>query len=125
MGENAADFLSVNLGLTATSLLMTVVLIGALVLQFDQRRYVPWACWLAVVLISVVGTLAADNLAGNLGIRLWTTVWVFILVRAAVFAAWWLAERGLGTVTTSGFFLAAIILLVVFLSLRGPVERPA
>ena len=63
MGETAADYLAVNmgLGLTATSLIMTVVLLGALVLQFGQKKYVPWAYWLAVVLISIVGTLVTDN----------------------------------------------------------------
>ncbi len=40
MGETAADFLAVNLGLglTATSLLMASILVGALVLQFRQKR---------------------------------------------------------------------------------------
>ena len=53
MGETAADYLAVNLGfgLTVTSLIMTAVLIRALVLQFRQKRYVPWSYWLAVVLI--------------------------------------------------------------------------
>ena len=38
MGETAADYLAVNmgLGLTATSFIMTVILIGALLLQFGQ-----------------------------------------------------------------------------------------
>lgn len=45
MGETAADFLSVNLGLglTVTSLLMSAILAVALVMQFRQKRYVPWA----------------------------------------------------------------------------------
>ncbi|OZA11922.1 MAG: hypothetical protein B7Y02_08075, partial [Rhodobacterales bacterium 17-64-5] len=44
MGETAADYLAVNLGLglTMTSLIMAAILIGALVLQFGQKRYVPW-----------------------------------------------------------------------------------
>ena len=39
MGETAADYLAVNLGLglTMTSLLMGAILIGALVLQFGQK----------------------------------------------------------------------------------------
>ena len=43
MGETAADYLAVNLGLglTMTSLIMAGFLIGALVLQFVQKRYVP------------------------------------------------------------------------------------
>ena len=67
MGETAADYLAVNLGLglSRTSLLMVAVLIVALVVQFSQRRYVPWACWLAVVLIGVVGMLVTDNLVGS------------------------------------------------------------
>lgn len=69
MGETAADYLAVNLGLglTATSLIMTAVLIGALILQFGQKRYVPWSYWLAVVLISIVGTLVTDNLVTTSG----------------------------------------------------------
>ena len=72
VGETAADYLAVNLGygLTATSLLMSAILIVALVLQFRQKRYVPWTYWLAVVLISVVGTLITDNLVDNFGVRL-------------------------------------------------------
>src|SRR6201982_3559739 len=67
VGETAADYLAVNLGfgLTVTSLIMTGVLIGAIMLQFAQKRYVPWAYWLAVVLISIVGTLITDNLSDN------------------------------------------------------------
>jgi len=70
MGETAADYLAVNLGLglTATSLIMTGVLSVALVLQFAQKKYVPWSYWLAVVLISIVGTLITDNLVDNFGI---------------------------------------------------------
>ncbi|NDW60134.1 hypothetical protein G0P98_27115, partial [Yangia sp. PrR004] len=52
MGETAADYLSVNLGmgLTTTSLMMTVLLVGTLALQFSRDRYVPWTYWLNVVL---------------------------------------------------------------------------
>lgn len=97
MGETAADHLAVNLGLglTATSLIMTGVLVVALVLQFAQKRYVPWAYWLAVVLISVVGTLITDNLVDNFGVRLQTTTIAFSVVLAATFAVWYASERTL------------------------------
>src|SRR5215468_10715249 len=75
VGETAADYLAVNLGLglTTTSLIMTGVLLVALVLQFAQKKYVPWSYWLAVVLISIVGTLVTDNLVDNFGVQLTTT----------------------------------------------------
>lgn len=97
MGETAADYLAVNLGLglTATSLIMSVVLVGALVLQFGQRRYVPWSYWLAVVLISIVGTLITDNLVDNLGVSLVTTTVLFTAALAATFALWFAAEKTL------------------------------
>ncbi|TGS37400.1 MULTISPECIES: hypothetical protein [unclassified Mesorhizobium] len=97
MGETAADYLAVNLGLglTVTSLIMTGVLIVALAVQFAQKRYVPWAYWLAVVLISVVGTLITDNLVDTFGVRLETTTIAFSVVLAATFAVWYAAERTL------------------------------
>lgn len=97
MGETAADYLAVNLGLglTVTSLIMTGVLIAALVMQFAQKRYVPWAYWLAVVLISVVGTLITDNLVDNFGVRLQTTTIAFSVALAATFAVWYASERTL------------------------------
>jgi len=97
MGETAADYLAVNLGLglTVTSLIMTGVLIVALVLQFAQKRYIPWAYWLAVVLISVVGTLVTDNLVDNFGVRLQTTTIAFSVVLAATFSVWYASERTL------------------------------
>ena len=97
MGETAADYLNVNLGigLTNTSLIMTAVLIAALVAQFQQKRYVPWSYWLAVVLISVVGTLVTDNLVDNFGVPLIVTAVGFTIALAATFAVWYASERTL------------------------------
>ena len=51
MGETAADYLAVNLGLglTLTSIMMTVVLMMVVGAQFAQKRYVPAVYWAAVV----------------------------------------------------------------------------
>ena len=97
MGETAADYISVQLGLglTTTSIVMTAVLAAALVWQFLQRRYVPAPYWLAVVLISAVGTLFTDNLVDNLHVRLLVTTVAFAILLAATFAAWWTSERTL------------------------------
>ena len=55
MGETAADYLAVNLGLglNLTSAIMIVVLVVVLAVQFSQRRYVPMWYWAAVVLVSI------------------------------------------------------------------------
>jgi uncharacterized membrane-anchored protein len=116
MGETAADYLAVNLGLglTATSILMGAILIGALVLQFGQKRYVPWAYWLAVVLVSIVGTLVTDNLVDNFGVSLVTTTVFFTGALAATFIAWYASERTLSihailTTKREAFYWLAIL----------------
>ena len=116
VGETAADFLNVNLGLglSTTSWIMSGLLVGALVLQLMQSRYVPWIYWLAVVLISVVGTLITDNLVDNLGVSLETTTLVFGFLLAATFALWYLSERTLSihtifTMRRELFYWAAIL----------------
>ncbi|MGZ4663137.1 MAG: hypothetical protein ACXVYB_17865, partial [Arthrobacter sp.] len=60
MGETTSDFMvhefdpAVALGVGAAGLA------GSLALQFVVRRYIPWVYWLAVVMVSVFGTMAAD-----------------------------------------------------------------
>lgn len=97
MGETAADYLAVNmgLGLTATALIMGAILALALVYQFAQRKYIPAPYWTAVVLISIVGTLITDCLIDIFGIPLTTTTTVFTIVLAATFAIWYAVEKTL------------------------------
>ncbi|WP_373085386.1 hypothetical protein [Sneathiella sp.] len=116
VGETAADFLSQNLGLglSATSWIMSGLLIAALILQFSQKKYVPSIYWLAVVLISVVGTLVTDNLVDNMGVSLQTTTIVFSIALAATFAVWYAFEKTLSihTIFTGrreGFYWLAIL----------------
>jgi uncharacterized membrane-anchored protein len=97
VGETAADFLAgnVGLGLGGTTLVMTVLLIAVLAVQFRLPRYVPGVYWLAVVLISVVGTLITDNLTDVLGVPLWLSTVIFAAALGITFAVWWSSERTL------------------------------
>ena len=116
VGETAADFLNVqlNLGLTNTTYVMGALLIATLVVQFRARRYVPATYWLAVVLLSVVGTLITDNLTDNFGIALTTTTVIFAIALATTFAVWYASERTLSihtifTTRREGFYWLAIL----------------
>jgi uncharacterized membrane-anchored protein len=116
VGETFADNLNENLGLglSGTSYIMGALLIGVLVFQFRARRYVPGIYWLAVVLISVVGTLVSDNLVENYGVTLQTTTIAFSAILIAVFATWYASERTLSVhtiVTTKreAFYWLAIL----------------
>jgi uncharacterized membrane-anchored protein len=116
VGETFADNLNENLGLglTNTSYIMGAILIGVLVAQFRSRRYVPGIYWLAVVLVSVVGTLVSDNLVENYGVALETTTIGFAAILVCVFAAWYRSERTLSvhTIVTTrreAFYWLAIL----------------
>jgi uncharacterized membrane-anchored protein len=116
MGETAADFLAVNLGLGlgATTVLMTLVLIGAMVWQFRQQRYVPTWYWLAVVMISIVGTLITDNMTDAFGIPLIDSAIGFTIALGATFALWFASERTLSihkvyTFRREAFYWLAIL----------------
>jgi uncharacterized membrane-anchored protein len=116
VGETAADFLSVklNFGLSGTSYVMGALLLLALALQMRYRRYVPWIYWVAVVLISVVGTLITDNLVDTFGVPLQVTTMIFGVALLATFGAWYAAEKTLSihTIYTTRrelFYWAAIL----------------
>lgn len=94
VGESFADYVNETLGfgLTNTTIAFSAALVAVLVLQFRARRYVPGIYWLAVVLISVVGTLLTDNLTDARGVALWLSSSVFAVLLAGVFAAWYARE---------------------------------
>ena len=98
VGETAADYLSVHLGLglPATSLIMTGFLVAALMLQFAQRKYVPLPYWLAVVMISVVGTLDQRQSCrqSRRAARPPRSI-LFAAALIATFAVWYACERTL------------------------------
>lgn len=97
VGETAADFLNtnLNLGLTGTSLIMSVLLISVLVYQLKTKKYTPSIYWLSVVLISVVGTLITDNLINNFGMSLITATTIFSIALGATFIFWYRKEKTL------------------------------
>ncbi|MFH0834652.1 MAG: hypothetical protein V2A63_04700 [Patescibacteria group bacterium] len=116
IGETAADYLNETLGfgLSGTTVVMSVLLIIVLFLQFKSKKYIPSFYWLAVVLLSVVGTLITDNLTDNLGVSLVTTTIVFGAALAAVFAIWYAVEKTLSvhSIITTGretFYWLAIL----------------
>ncbi len=116
VGETAADFLNanLNLGLTGTSVVMAALLTITLFLQFRANKYVPSIYWLAVVLISVVGTLITDNLTDNFGVSLQVTTVVFAIALAITFIIWYVTENTLSvhkinTTRREAFYWLAIL----------------
>ncbi|MFI5590072.1 hypothetical protein ACIA5G_33845 [Amycolatopsis sp. NPDC051758] len=97
VGETAADFLNVDLGLglTGVSAVTGLLLIVALVFQFRATRYVAGLYWLTVAIVSVFGTLVTDNLTDNAGLPLEVSTILFGALLAATFAVWYASEKTL------------------------------
>src|SRR3954471_2633429 len=116
IGETAADYLNETLGfgLTNTTIVAGVLLVGLLVVQFWLRRYVPAAYWSVVVVISVFGTLITDNMTDRYNVPLTTSTIGFSIVLATVFAVWYAVERTLSihtifTTRREAFYWLAIL----------------
>lgn len=116
VGETAADFINVRLGLglTGTSIVMSALLAGIVVQQIRAPRYIPWLYWLSVVMVSIVGTLITDNLSDNMGVSLLISTPVFAAILSITFATWYASEKTLSihTIYTRKrelFYWAAIL----------------
>ncbi|MHC3124267.1 COG4705 family protein [Acinetobacter sp. GN11] len=97
VGETGADFLAVNAGLgqNVTCAIMSALLLIALTIQLNTKRYVPWIYWLTVVLVSIVGTQITDLLTDGLNISLYLSTSVFSVELAVIFFIWYRVERTL------------------------------
>lgn len=116
VGETFADFINGKLGdnLTTTTLVMGSLLIVALVVQFRVPEYIPAVYWVAVVLISIVGTLITDNMVEHFNVSLTTSTIVFAILMVASFGAWYASERTLSihsihTTKREAFYWTAIL----------------
>lgn len=94
VGETGADYLAVNAGFGkgATSAAMAAFLVIVLAAQMRSKTFIPWLYWLAVVLVSVVGTQITDLLTDGLGVSLYLSTAVFALLLAGVFGVWYRIE---------------------------------
>jgi uncharacterized membrane-anchored protein len=114
MGEDASDFLVRVLNPIPAVGLGGLLLLVALVVQFRAKRYVPWIYWLAVTMVSVFGTMAADVLHVGLGVPYVVSAPAFLVVLVAIFAVWRISEGTLSihsvhTPRREFFYWAAVL----------------
>jgi uncharacterized membrane-anchored protein len=95
VGESTSDYLVKRLPPVLAVALGGVALLLALGAQFSVRRYVVWIYWLAVAMVAVSGTMAADVLHIQFGVPYAVSSSFFAVVLAAVFIAWNASEKTL------------------------------
>jgi uncharacterized membrane-anchored protein len=95
MGETTSDFMVHHIDPAVALGMGGCGLAASLVLQFAVRRYIPWVYWLAVVMVSVFGTMAADAVHVVLGIPYVVSAAFFLVALSAVFLLWHRSEKTL------------------------------
>ncbi len=114
MGESTSDYLVHRLPPVLAVALGAVGLAVALALQFAVRRYIPWVYWLAVAMVGVFGTMAADVLHVGLGVPYVVSTMFFAAALAVVFVVWHRTEGTLSihsirTRRREAFYWAAVM----------------
>jgi uncharacterized membrane-anchored protein len=92
MGEATSDYLVHRVNPKAAVVIGFAAFAAAMALQFRCRRYNTWVYWLAVVMVAVFGTMAADVLHIGLGIPYAVSTVFFMIVLAVIFVAWYRSE---------------------------------
>jgi uncharacterized membrane-anchored protein len=95
MGEATSDYLVYNINHYVAVALGGLGLVAALALQLWARRYVAWIYWLAVTMVAIFGTMAADILHIVIGVPYVMSTAFFAVVLAVVFVVWYRSEKTL------------------------------
>ena len=104
MGEATSDFLVYGLPSPYLAVILgTIAFLIAMALQLSVRRYIPWVYWLAVVMVAVFGTMAADVLHIVFKVPYQVTSLLFASALAVIFIAWYATERTLSIHTIYTF----------------------
>lgn len=92
MGEATSDYLVNRIDPVVAVGIGAILLVIALAIQFRADRYVPWIYWLAVLMVAITGTMAADVLHIQFHVPYAVSTPFFAIVLAVVFVAWYRTE---------------------------------
>ncbi|WP_225845233.1 hypothetical protein [Streptomyces sp. HPF1205] len=114
MGETTSDFLGHTVNPAVAGLVGLIGLVLALRWQLRSDRHSPWIYWLAVVMVSVFGTMAADVIHVIAGVPYAVSTAFFFLLLIAVLAVWRRSEGTLsihtiGTPRRERFYWATVL----------------
>ena len=95
MGESSSDYLVYHIDPYVAVILGGLGLLASLALQLLVRRYVPWIYWLAVAMVAIFGTMAADVTHIVLHVPYIASTVFFAITLAIIFSIWYASEKTL------------------------------
>lgn len=87
-GESTSDYSVHAIAPVAAVLIGFVAFCAAMAIQLRSPRYQPWKYWLAVSMVGVFGTMAADVLHVGFGVPYGVSTPLFAVALAAIFVVW-------------------------------------
>ncbi len=114
MGESTSDYLVHAMAPVLAVGLGFVAFVAALTVQFSMRHYNAWTYWLAVVMVGVFGTMAADVLHVGFGVPYPVSSVFYAAVLVTVFVTWQRTEKTLSihsidSPRREAFYWAAVV----------------
>lgn len=114
LGEAVSDYLVHRFNPYLAVIAGFVTFVAALAIQFATSRYIPWVYWLAVAMVAVFGTMAADVLHIQFGVPYIASTILFAAALVVVFSAWYRSEGTLSihsivTPRRETFYWAAVL----------------
>jgi uncharacterized membrane-anchored protein len=114
MGEAISDYVVASINPIFAVGLGALGLGIALYIQFSSKVYTPWKYWLAVSMVAVFGTMAADVVHIGLGVPYIYSSIFFAVVLTIVFITWYKKEKTLSihsitTIRREIFYWLAVI----------------
>lgn len=114
MGEATSDFLVHDISPVVAVIAGFMGFVIAMALQFAARRYVTWLYWLAVSMVAVFGTMAADVLHVGLHIPYLISTAFYAVVLTVIFVLWYRTEGTLSihsiyTTRREAFYWATVL----------------
>ena len=95
MGEATSDYMVRTIDPVIAVLIGFAGFVVAMVLQLRAKAYSAWIYWLAVVMVAVFGTQAADVLHIKFGVPYTASTAFYAVVLAVIFILWYRTERTL------------------------------
>ena len=92
MGEATSDYMVKTINPVVAVLLGFAAFVIAMVLQFRAKGYNAWIYWLAVVMVAVFGTQAADVLHIKFHVPYAASTIFYAIVLAVIFVLWYRTE---------------------------------
>src|SRR6266567_9585986 len=95
IGESTSDFLVHTVDPVIAVALGGMGFTVAMFLQLFTKRYIAWTYWLAVTMVAIFGTMAADVIHIGLGVPYLISTIFFSIALAVIFIVWYMCEKTL------------------------------